>query len=103
MRQQKSDSNPDPERIPTTIHQQEILKAVSYLFHEADASEYVEDINALIGLGIKHVGDPDYIGRVAYNVTRVVTLLVKLGELTKYQREMLLQGGMSETEVYWNS
>lgn len=98
------ESNYDPSRITTpTIHQQEILKTVSCLFHEADAAEYVEDINVLIGLGIEHVGDPAYIGKIAYSVTRVVSMLVKLGELTKYQREELFKGGMSEIEVYVNS
>lgn len=104
MQEHKSNPSPDPTGITfPTLHQQAILREVSSLFHEADPSDYIEHINALLGLGLQRVGDTAYMGDVAYHVTKVVTLLARLGDHTRYQREQLIQGGMSDIEVYHNS
>ena len=89
--------------LPITIHQRAILKEVSMLFHDADPAEYIRCINEILAAGLEHLGDPPCIGCVAASVTRVVTFLARLSDLTMYQREELMHGRRSEEEVYWNS
>lgn len=90
----------DPAPFTPTIQQKQILEEVRCLFRDADCSEYIIHLNALMGCGLQHVGDPQYIGQIAYSITRINSFLVKLSEIRHYGYEQMFEGGMRGEDVY---
>jgi hypothetical protein len=88
---------------PFLSMQEQMIEEVRQLFRAARCSDYIKHINYVLAYGVgamaKEAG-PEAAHDAAYYTTQVLTLIVRLQEITSEAREEMYQGGMSIDEVY---